>query len=65
MMILFLENTIFLLAALKIINRNPIAEKAISELVSEILSFNPNLVEITNDTLALIFGVGCRLKFTE
>ena len=38
----------------KNINRNPVAEKAVRELGSEILRFNPDLVELTDETLALI-----------
>ena len=36
------------------INRNPVAEKAFRELGSEILRFNSDLVELTDETLALI-----------
>ena len=38
----------------KNINRNPVAEKAIRELGSEILRFDPDLVALTDDTPALI-----------
>ena len=38
----------------KNVNRTPVAEKAIHELGSEILRFDPNLVVLTDETLALI-----------
>ena len=38
----------------KNVNCNPIAEKAVRELGSEILRFNPDHVELTDETLALI-----------